>query len=122
MPTADYVVQSVNGPRTLHVEVGPWAFVAITLVLGFFMSLGKAAVYKDVPAYYPENVGAAGGLVGMIGGLGGFVLPLLFGVLNDLTGLRSSCFMALFVIVVAAFVCMHLAATRLEARAPVQVA
>ena len=70
-------------------------------VLGFFMSLGKAAVYKHIPVYYPENVGAVGGLVGMIGGLGGFILPLLFGVLNDLTGLWSSCFMALFVIVAA---------------------
>ena len=33
----------------------------------------------------------------MIGGLGGFVLPIAFGALNDLTGLWSSCFMLLFV-------------------------
>jgi NNP family nitrate/nitrite transporter-like MFS transporter len=71
-------------------------------VLGFFMSLGKAAVYKHIPVYYPNNVGAVGGLVGMIGGLGGFVLPIAFGVLNDLTGIWTSCFMLLFVIVAAA--------------------
>ena len=38
------------------------------------MSLGKAAVYKHIPVYYPDNVGSVGGSVGMIGGLGGFVL------------------------------------------------
>ena len=68
------------------------------------MSLGKAAVYKHIPAYYPGNVGAVGGLVGMIGGLGGFVLPIAFGALNDLTGLWSSCFMLLFVLVGACLV------------------
>ena len=73
------------------------AFIVVAFVLGFFMSLGKAAVYKHIPAYYPDNVGAVGGLVGMIGGLGGFVLPIAFGALNDLTGLWSSCFMLLFV-------------------------
>ena len=41
--------------------------------------LGSAAVYKHVPVYYPDNVGSVGGLVGMIGALGGFVLPIVFG-------------------------------------------
>src|SRR5690606_25920323 len=51
-------------------------FLVVIFILGFFMSLGKAAVYKHIPTYYPQNVGAVGGLVGMIGGLGGFFLPL----------------------------------------------
>jgi MFS family permease len=65
-------------------------------VLGFFMSLGMAAVFEYIPAYYPNHVGAVGGLVGMIGGLGGFVLPLAFGVLSDLTGIWTSCLALLF--------------------------
>ena len=71
-----------------------FAFTVIVFVLGFFMSLGKAAVYKHIPVYYPNHVGAVGGVVGLVGGLGGFVLPILFGVLNDLTGVWQSCFMA----------------------------
>ena len=74
-------------------------FTVTVFVLGFFMALGKAAVYKHIPVYYPNNVGAVGGLVGMIGGLGGFVLPIAFGALNDLTGLWTSCFMLLFLLV-----------------------
>lgn len=85
-----------------------WAFLAVIFVLGFFMSLGKAAVYKHIPTYYPQNVGAVGGLVGMIGGLGGFVLPLLFGWLKDGTGAWASCFWVLFALVAACTLWMHL--------------
>jgi len=114
LPTADYVVHGIAGPMAFHFEVGPIAFMVVAFVLGFFMSLGKAAVYKHIPVYYPENVGAVGGLVGMIGGLGGFILPIAFGALNDLTGLWSSCFMLLFAIVVASLVWMHLSIRRIS--------
>ena len=105
---------SIDGPISFHFEIGPIAFIAVAFVLGFFMSLGKAAVYKHIPVYYPGNVGAVGGLVGMIGGLGGFVLPIAFGALNDITGVWSSCFMLLFVVVAACFVWMHLAIRKME--------
>lgn len=114
LPTADYVVHGISGPMSFHFEVGPVAFMVVAFVLGFFMSLGKAAVYKHIPAYYPDNVGAVGGLVGMIGGLGGFILPIAFGALNDLTGLWSSCFMLLFALVVASLVWMHLSIRKMS--------
>ncbi|AYF03526.1 NarK/NasA family nitrate transporter (plasmid) [Paracoccus yeei] len=88
-------------------------FLAVIFVLGFFMSLGKAAVYKHIPTYYPQNVGAVGGLVGMIGGLGGFILPLLFGWLKDQTGLWSSCFAVLFLLVAGCMIWMHASIRRL---------
>lgn len=118
LPTADYVVAGIDGPVAFHYALSPWGFIGLVFVLGFFMSLGKAAVFKHIPVYYPNNVGAVGGLVGMIGGLGGFVLPLLFGYLNDLTGIWSSCFMALFVLVIVSLGWMHSAVRRLE-RQPV---
>jgi NNP family nitrate/nitrite transporter-like MFS transporter len=116
VPPTDYLVHGINGRIAFHFAIGPFAFIAVMFVLGFFMSLGKAAVYKHIPAYYPQNVGAVGGLVGMIGGLGGFVLPIAFGVLNDLTGLWTSCFMLLFVIVTGSLLWMHLAIRKMERR------
>jgi NNP family nitrate/nitrite transporter-like MFS transporter len=116
VPAGDYVVQGINGPVELHFSVGPWAFVGLVFLLGFAMAVGKAAVYKHIPTYYPKSIGAVGGLVGMIGGLGGFVLPLLFGYLNEVTGVWSSCFMALFVLVIAAFAWMHLSVRSLNLR------
>ena len=113
-PPTDYVVHTIAGPRAFHLEMGLVAFTVTVFVLGFFMALGKAAVYKHIPVYYPNNVAAVGGLVGMIGGLGGFVLPIAFGALNDLTGLWTSCFMLLFLLVSVALLWMHVSIRQME--------
>lgn len=113
-PAADYVIQGAHGEIKFHLGMGLVGFTVTVFVLGFFMALGKAAVYKHIPVYYPKHVGAVGGLVGMIGGLGGFLLPILFGVLLDLTGLWTSCFMALFVIVAVSLTWMHVAIRQME--------
>mgnify|MGYP000265231686 CR=1 FL=1 len=113
-PTTRYVVEGIEEPIEFTLAMGVVPFTVLTFVLGFFMSLGKAAVYKHIPVYYPDNVGSVGGLVGMIGGLGGFVLPIAFGMLADLTGVWTSCFMLLFVLVSGAMLWMHLAVRRME--------
>lgn len=97
--------------------VTPAIFIVVTFVLGFVMSLGKAAVYKHIPVYYPHSVGAVGGIVGMVGGLGGFFLPIAFGALKDVTGLWSSCFMLLFAIVAISLIWMHLSVRQLHRQA-----
>jgi NNP family nitrate/nitrite transporter-like MFS transporter len=103
-----------TGQSQFPVTMSPLAFIVIIFVLGFFMSLGKAAVYKHIPVYYPENVGSVGGVVGMMGGLGGFVLPIAFGALKDATGMWSSCFLLLFALVVVALVWMHFSIRTLQ--------
>jgi NNP family nitrate/nitrite transporter-like MFS transporter len=114
LPPTSYVMRGIKGDITSHFEIGVGTFIVAAFILGFFMSLGKAAVFKHIASYYPNNVGAVGGLVGMIGGLGGFILPIAFGALNDLTGLWSSCFMLLFVVVVASLVWMDVAVRRMQ--------
>ncbi len=116
LPPTNYVVRGIKGEIAFHFEIGLPAFIAAAFVLGFFMSLGKAAVFKHIATYYPSNVGAVGGLVGMIGGLGGFFLPIAFGLLNDLTGLWTSCFVLLFAIVVGLLVWMDVSIRRMERR------
>ena len=113
-PPTTYIIEGVRGPITFRTEMGLIPFLVTIFVLGFFMSLGKAAVFKHIPVYYPNHVGAVGGLVGMIGGLGGFVLPLAFGALNDLTGVWTSCFVLLFVLVSIALAWMHFAIRQME--------
>jgi len=115
-----YAVLVVSAIATLILSlpassvISPLAFIVVIFVLGFFMSLGKAAVYKHIPAYYPDNVGSVGGIVGMMGGLGGFVLPICFGMLKDATGMWSSCFLLLFAIVAVALVWMHFSIRHLQ--------
>nr|WP_295462494.1 MFS transporter [Mesorhizobium sp.] len=113
-PPTQYVVEGIRGPVAFSTQMGLTGFIVVTFVLGFFMSLGKAAVYKHIPVYYPDRVGAVGGVVGLVGGLGGFVLPIAFGALNDLTGVWQSCFWLLFLIVSASLVWMHVAIRQME--------
>jgi len=115
-PETDYIIHGIEGPITFSTSTGLVPFLLLIFILGFFMSLGKAAVFKHIPVYYTENVGAVGGLVGMVGGLGGFFLPIAFGVMIDITGIWTSCFMLLFVVVSLALIWMHLAIRQMEQR------
>jgi MFS transporter, NNP family, nitrate/nitrite transporter len=105
-------------------EVLPWslgivAFTMLVFLLGCAMGIGKAAVYKHIPEYFPHDVGAVGGLVGMLGALGGFVLLPLFGYAVKLTGIPTAIFGVLFVLTLCCAGWMHLTVWRmLHARSP----
>ncbi|MGL4497106.1 MAG: nitrate/nitrite transporter [Beijerinckiaceae bacterium] len=116
-PPTQYTIDGIRGPVTFTAKMSLPAFIVVAFVLGFFMSLGKAAVFKHIPVYYPNRVGAVGGVVGLVGGLGGFVLPIIFGMLNDLTGVWQSCFWLLFAIVAVSLLWMHMAIMQMQAQA-----
>jgi NNP family nitrate/nitrite transporter-like MFS transporter len=113
-PSTHYIVEGIDGPINFSIKISLSLFVFLSIILGFFMSLGKAAIYKHIPIYYPNNVGSVGGIVGLIGGLGGFVLPICFGIMNDLIGIFTSCFMLLFAITAIALVWMHVSIVLME--------
>ena len=50
------------------------------------LGLGNGAVFKLVPERFPRDTGTVTGLVGALGGLGGFFPPLLLGVFRDTLG------------------------------------
>jgi NNP family nitrate/nitrite transporter-like MFS transporter len=70
-------------------------------------AFGKASVFKYIGDDYPDNIGVISGIVGLVGGLGGFLLPIMFGVLVDLTGVRSSVFMLMFGVVWVSLIWMY---------------
>ena len=113
-PPTTYIVEGARGTITFRTEMGLVPFLIATALLGFAMSLGKAAVFKHIPTYYPHHVGLVGGVVGMVGGLGGFILPIVFGALIDLIGIWTSAFAVLFSIVLAALLWMHFAVRAME--------
>jgi Nitrate/nitrite transporter len=61
------------------------------------LGTGNGAVFKLVPQYFPEETGTVTGLVGAMGGLGGFFPPLLLGVFRDQLGViwPAFCLLAL---------------------------
>ena len=56
------------------------------LTLACCLGAGNGAVFKLVPTEFPHDAGAAAGIVGAAGGLGGFFPPLFMGVIKDATG------------------------------------
>lgn len=109
MPYGHIVLTHVDGSST---EVMPWSvnvylFTFLVFIMGCAMGVGKAAVYKHIPEYFPNDVGAVGGLVGSLGALGGFFLPLLFAYLAAWSGMPQATFFVIFIFTLAAALWMH---------------
>ncbi len=119
-PQTEFTVMTVAGPRTFSLGLNPWVFTALLFVLGVSWAFGKASVFKYISDDYPDNIGVISGIVGLMGGLGGFTLPIMFGALVDLTGIRSSAFMLLYAIVWVSLIWMYF--TEVRALDTIQVA
>mgnify|MGYP003460926610 FL=1 len=106
-PQTDFTVFTATGPATFHIGLNVYAFTLLMGVLGVAFAFGKASVFKYISDEYPHNIGAISGIVGLAGGLGGFVLPILFGILMDFTGIRSSAFMLMYGVVWVSLIWMY---------------
>lgn len=102
-----------RGVTHVYFQANVWIFTALVFVAGIMMGIGKAAVYKHIPEYFPSDVGVVGGLVGVLGGLGGFVCPILFGYMLRATGLWTSCWLFLAVVTIISLVWMHMVILRM---------
>ena len=98
----------------LSLRMTPTLFTVVVFMLGIAMGIGKAAVFKHIPHYFPDKVGSVGGLVGVIGGLGGFVMPILFGAMTQATHLPTTTFAFLFVLSVTCLVWMQVVVRRMS--------
>ena len=93
-PQTDLIVHTIRGPAQFHIGLSLLLFP-----LGVAFACGMASTFKYVGDDFPENMGIVTGLVGLVGALGGFVLPILFGIILDWLGINSSCFMFLYGVV-----------------------
>ena len=113
-PFGYIVLNTPDGPReVLPYSLGVVPFTALLFVVGCSMGIGKAAVFKHIPEYFPNDVGAVGGLVGTLGALGGFLLPPLFVAVREWTGLPQSTFVVLFLLTLVATVWMHVVVVKM---------
>jgi NNP family nitrate/nitrite transporter-like MFS transporter len=102
-----------RGITQIFFQANIWVFTGLSLILGAVMGIGKAAVYKHIPDYFPADVGVVGGIVGVLGGLGGFICPVIFGYLLQWTGLWTSCWMFFLVLIAICLIWMHLVVQRM---------
>lgn len=106
-PQTDLVIQTTTGSTSLHIGLNVTLFTILMFTVGVATAVGKASVFKFVADDYPHNIGAVSGIVGLAGGMGGFLLPIMFGALEDFTGIRSTSFMLLYGTVCVSLVWMH---------------
>jgi NNP family nitrate/nitrite transporter-like MFS transporter len=66
----------------------PLEVVLLFLTMGM-LGMGNGAVFQLVPQRFAERVGVLTGLVGAAGGLGGFFLPFVLGMVKQRTGQYS---------------------------------
>ena len=102
-----------KGVTRIFFQANVWIFAILIILLGSIWGIGKAAVYKLIPDYFPDEVGVVGGMVGVLGGLGGFFCPIIFGYLLEWTGLWTSCWIFMFVLSLICLLWMQLTVSKL---------
>jgi MFS transporter, NNP family, nitrate/nitrite transporter len=106
-PQTEFMIYTAKGPVAFKLSLNVYIFTLLMAILGVAWAFGKASVFKYISDDYPKNIGAISGIVGLAGGLGGFVLPIMFGALLDFTGIRSSAFMLMYGVVWVSLIWMY---------------
>lgn len=102
-----------KGITVIKFDANMWVFLVLVILIGISWGIGKAAVYKHIPEYFPTEVGIIGGMVGMIGGLGGFFGPIIFGYLLTATGIWSSSWIFILLLSAICLIWMHYTITKI---------
>lgn len=106
-PSTLYTVSTVSGEMSFRLAHTPLTFTVLLFIVGVAMAVGKASVFKFIAQDFPDKMGAVSGMVGLAGGFAGFLLPIIFGGLVDITGVRSSSFMLMYGTVCVSLIWMH---------------
>ncbi len=117
-PTGGWLADRYGGAQILLVVFSLLPLMALGLTMvqivpftigalgsAALLGLGNGAIFKLVPEYFPCETGTVTGLVGALGGLGGFFPPLVLGYIQSQTGsyrpgfVLLSCFAALCLLI-----------------------
>jgi len=115
-PKTDLTIHTVREPLSFSIALPAWFFTGLLFVLGMVFAFGMASTFKYIGDDFPDSMGVVSGIVGMMGGLAGFLLPVIFGATLDWLGINSTCFMLLYGIVWVSLILIYLTEVR---RAPV---
>jgi NNP family nitrate/nitrite transporter-like MFS transporter len=121
-PQTEMTIKTMSGEFNLHIGLNVWMFTLLLFIVGIAWGFGKASVFKYLSDEYPGNIGVVSGIVGLVGGMGGFLLPIMFGVLIDLTGINSTVFMLLYGATCVSLVWMHYTFARDKQRRDAELA
>lgn len=117
-PHTELLITTYKGEKIqFNVGINEYVFTTLLFVVGIAWGFGKASVFKYLSDEYPDRIGVMSGVVGLAGGMGGFILPIMFGYLLDKTGVATTAFMLLFGVTLVSMMWMQLSGERLRDRA-----
>lgn len=96
-----------KGITHVYFQANVWIFTVLVFIIGVTTGIGKSAVYKYIPDFFPRDVGVVGGLVGLIGALGGFIGPIIFGYMLKWTGVWTMTWVFLGLVTMVCLVWLH---------------
>ncbi|MBU2060222.1 MAG: MFS transporter [Bacteroidetes bacterium] len=102
-----------QGITSIKFDANMWIYLLLVVLIGISWGIGKAAVYKHIPDYFPNEVGVVGGMVGLLGGLGGFFCPIIFSYLLTFTGFWSSSWIFVLLLSAVCLIWMHHTITKM---------
>ncbi|MGA9639532.1 MFS transporter [Flavobacterium sp.] len=102
-----------TGVTRITFDANMWVYLILVILIGVSWGIGKAAVYKHIPEYFPTEIGVVGGMVGLLGGLGGFFCPIIFSYLLSTTGIWSSSWIFVLLFSVICLIWMHITITNM---------
>lgn len=111
-PPTELSIKTIDGSASFHMGWSPTSFTVLLFALGVALAFGMASTFKYVSDEFPQSLGVVSGIVGLAGGLGGFLLPILWGAVLDITRIRSSCFMLLYGIVWVSLILIYFTEVR----------
>jgi NNP family nitrate/nitrite transporter-like MFS transporter len=83
--------------------------ITALLIVGMAcLGMGNGAVFQLVPQRFQQAIGIATGMVGAIGGIGGFLLPTLLGQIKQASGSFSRGFLTLAISSFVVLACLRL--------------
>ena len=127
-PLGGYVADRIGGVRLLSVlflgiattyaaasripALTPMVAVLVTAMV--CLGLGNGAVFQLVPQCFRRQIGIATGVVGAVGGLGGFMLPTMLGQFKQHTDSYAAGFLVLGAVALVALTLLRVLMARSE--------
>ncbi|MBM3951005.1 MAG: NarK/NasA family nitrate transporter [Rhodospirillales bacterium] len=108
LPQIELTIKTSRGDLSFGIGLNVWLLTALMFAMGVAWAIGKASIFKYISDEYTgPRLGTVAGMVGMFGGLGGFLLPIQFGLLVDLTGINSTVFMLMWGVTTVSLIWMY---------------
>lgn len=102
-----------RGVTRIFFQANVWIFTGLVFLIGIAWGIGMGGVYKFIPEYFPNEVGVVGGAVGVLGGLGGFFFPIIFGYALSFSGIWTSSWGLLLILSLICFAWFHSVVTKM---------